>query len=101
MHKDPDRRRAYQRDYYRDPEQMTRRAKACAAWRRRRRERIFRRDGFQCHYCGAVLPAAYLTIDHRLAHALGGTDADWNRLTACAVCNREKSDLPYEFFMAL
>jgi 5-methylcytosine-specific restriction endonuclease McrA len=101
VYKDAEQRRAYQRVYYRAAEQLARRARVCAAWRRRRRERIFRRDGFRCHYCGAVFAPADLTIDHRLARALGGTDADWNRLTSCADCNREKGALPYEFFLAM
>lgn len=59
-----------------------------SAWWRRRRERIFARDGHRCAVCGS---AEGLTVDHIRARALGGTDALRNLQTLCGPCNTQKS----------
>lgn len=60
---------------------------------KRLRFEIFRRDGFQCRYCGkrAAETADGLTVDHVVPVALGGTDDSTNLVTACADCNAGKS----------
>lgn len=51
---------------------------------------IFKRDFFTCQYCGATPPAAILEVDHILAVASGGTNAQDNLVTSCWTCNRGK-----------
>jgi 5-methylcytosine-specific restriction endonuclease McrA len=49
---------------------------------------VFRRDGYQCQYCGS--PSAHLTLDHVLPKRYGGP-YDWeNLVSACPQCNRRK-----------
>lgn len=97
---DPEARRAYQREYTKRPHQLARRAKQQVKWRRRRRERIFARDGYRCHYCRAPFPYRDLTIDHKVPLYHGGPDTDDNKLTACRPCNRRKGTMSYERYMA-
>jgi hypothetical protein len=55
---------------------------------------VFKRDGFQCTYCGQSPPAVVLECDHIEPKAKGGTD-DINNLTAaCFACNRGKTHIP-------
>lgn len=51
---------------------------------------IFKRDDFQCRYCGKRSPEAILEVDHVLPRASGGTDDYDNLVTACFECNRGK-----------
>ena len=51
---------------------------------------VFKRDGFQCQYCGAHPPAAILHVDHIVAVVAGGTNVIDNLVTACATCNLGK-----------
>lgn len=51
---------------------------------------VFKRDGFECQYCGAHPPGVLLHIDHILAVANGGTNAIDNLVTACQPCNLGK-----------
>lgn len=58
---------------------------------------VFKRDGFQCQYCGAKAPEAVLHVDHVKPVAEGGTNDLLNLVTACQPCNlgkgaRELSD---------
>jgi 5-methylcytosine-specific restriction endonuclease McrA len=63
------------------------------------RANIFRRDGFQCAYCGT---RANLTIDHVLPRSHGGRDAWENLITACQSCNTRKGNrLPDDAGMPL
>jgi 5-methylcytosine-specific restriction endonuclease McrA len=50
------------------------------------RERILRRDGFICQYCGQEAD----TVDHVIPRRLGGLDDDQNLLSACYKCNLAK-----------
>lgn len=53
------------------------------------RSNIYKRDGYECVYCGST---QNLTLDHVYPKSKGGKDT-WNNLvTACHVCNSEKSD---------
>jgi hypothetical protein len=58
------------------------------------RFRIFRRDGFQCQYCGRVPPDAVLRVDHIVPVADGGTNDEDNLTTACHDCNAGKGRSP-------
>lgn len=65
-----------------------------ASLSKRTRFEIFKRDGFQCAYCGNTPPRVVLTIDHVTPHSKGGSDDIANLLTACSDCNSGKSDVP-------
>ena len=53
------------------------------------RQRIFKRDKYECGYCGSK---KNLTIDHIIPRSKGG-DNSWNNLiTCCNRCNNEKDD---------
>lgn len=62
----------------------------------RLRFEVFKRDHFQCVYCGSTPMQAALHVDHVLAVAQGGTDDPSNLVTACAACNLGKSDVPLD-----
>lgn len=52
---------------------------------------VFKRDGFQCQYCGRTPPAVVLEPDHIHPVAKGGKNDIDNLVTACFDCNRGKS----------
>jgi len=54
---------------------------------------VFKRDGFQCAYCGKSPPEVILEIDHIEPTSRGGNDDINNLLTACFDCNRGKRDI--------
>lgn len=57
------------------------------------RENVFKRDGFECQYCGTKKE---LTIDHIIPKAKGGKTS-WNNLvTACKKCNSKKGNFTLE-----
>lgn len=56
----------------------------------KRRERIFRRDGFTCVYCGVSDPTVELTLDHVEPRVKGGDTSDGNIVTCCRHCNALK-----------
>jgi 5-methylcytosine-specific restriction endonuclease McrA len=58
------------------------------------RERIFARDGFRCVYCGLVLPAEQLSLDHVQPRLRGGDASEGNLVTACRPCNTRKGSAP-------
>lgn len=51
---------------------------------------VFKRDGFQCQYCGAVPPKAVLHVDHIVPVASDGGNEESNLITACNACNLGK-----------
>lgn len=51
---------------------------------------IFKRDGFQCRYCGQTPPAVILEVDHVIPVSEAGADDKENLITACFDCNRGK-----------
>ena len=53
---------------------------------------VFKRDRFTCTYCGGHPPDVLLEADHVIPRAAGGSDDMSNLVTACADCNRGKSD---------
>lgn len=57
---------------------------------------VFKRDGFQCAYCGKSPPAVVLEIDHIKPKSRKGKDDLNNLLTACFDCNRGKTNIPLD-----
>ena len=54
------------------------------------RYNIFRRDNFECQYCGGKHS---LTLDHVIPKSKGG-DSSWkNLITACSKCNNAKGNM--------
>ncbi len=51
------------------------------------RHNIFKRDHFECQYCGSP---KNLTLDHVVPRSRGGESSWTNLLTACARCNHAK-----------
>lgn len=63
------------------------------------RQNIFKRDGYQCQYCGTTKD---LTLDHVLPRSRKGRSSWTNLVTACKSCNSRKGDaLPEEIGMDL
>jgi len=57
---------------------------------------IFKRDQFQCQYCGRKPPIVVLEIDHIIPVSKGGDDLQENLITACEECNRGKAARPLD-----
>ena len=53
------------------------------------RHRLFRRDGYECVYCGSK---RNLTVDHIIPKSKGGENTWLNLTTCCSSCNRKKGD---------
>ena len=53
---------------------------------------VFKRDKFECQYCGAHPPMVVLHVDHIQPVAKGGKNDQDNLITACEACNQGKSD---------
>ena len=51
---------------------------------------VFKRDGFECQYCGAHPPASILHCDHINPVANGGKNDIDNLITSCDACNLGK-----------
>lgn len=51
------------------------------------RQNIFKRDNFECQYCGSEKD---LTIDHVMPRSRGGKSTWKNLITACKQCNAKK-----------
>ena len=58
------------------------------------RDRIFRRDGYRCVYCGKTLPVELLSLDHVQPRWRGGDNSPGNLVTACREDNARKGSLP-------
>ncbi len=66
------------------------------------RKNILMRDRNTCQYCGAVLVAGELTLDHVIPRSRGGVSAWENLVACCHGCNRRKGNqLPLEAGMKL
>lgn len=66
------------------------------------RKNILMRDRNTCQYCGEVLAAASLTLDHVLPRSRGGKSTWENLVACCHGCNHRKGDrLPAEAGMKL
>ena len=53
------------------------------------RQNIFKRDNFECQYCGTKRD---LTLDHVMPSSKGGKHSWTNLVTACKRCNARKGD---------
>ena len=56
---------------------------------RANRNRIYKRDGYQCVYCGSH---KNLTLDHVIPKSRGGSNTWTNLVTSCQKCNLKKAD---------
>lgn len=61
---------------------------------KRTRFEVFKRDRFECQYCGAHPPAVLLHVDHITPVAEGGSGDIDNLVTACEPCNLGKGAVP-------
>ena len=57
------------------------------------RNNIFKRDGFECQYCGSEKD---LTLDHVVPRSKGGPSNWKNLVTACKTCNAQKGNFTPE-----
>lgn len=63
---------------------------------------IFKRDSFQCQYCGVQPGTANLNIDHVVPRAQGGKTTWENVVAACIPCNSRKGNkTPWQAKMIL
>lgn len=60
----------------------------------RKRFEVFKRDDFQCRYCGRKTPEVVLEVDHIVPVCEGGSDDEINLATSCWECNSGKSGVP-------
>src|SRR5690348_12312856 len=66
------------------------------------RKNILLRDRNSCQYCGVVLSAGELTLDHVIPRSRGGSSTWENLVACCHTCNRRKGNqLPAEAGMKL
>lgn len=56
---------------------------------RANRNRIYKRDGYECVYCGSKKD---LTLDHVIPKSKGGQNTWTNLVTCCFKCNLKKGD---------
>jgi len=64
------------------------------------RKNILMRDRNTCQYCGSILVAAELTLDHVVPRSRGGSSTWENLVACCHPCNRVKGNhLPPEVNM--
>jgi 5-methylcytosine-specific restriction endonuclease McrA len=56
------------------------------------RKNILLRDRSTCQYCGSVLPASELTLDHVIPRSRGGLSTWENLVACCHECNRRKGN---------
>ena len=64
------------------------------------RERVIRRDGYRCVYCGEPMAAERLTLDHVQPRMRGGDQSEGNLVAACRACNTEKGGAPAWSYLA-
>jgi 5-methylcytosine-specific restriction endonuclease McrA len=66
------------------------------------RKNILLRDRNTCQYCGKILAAGELTLDHVIPRSRGGASTWENLVACCHNCNRKKGNmLPHECNMRL
>lgn len=58
------------------------------------RNRILRRDGYKCRYCGDRAT----DIDHVFPYSKGGMDTDGNLVASCKACNCTAHDRAFDSF---
>jgi hypothetical protein len=66
------------------------------------RHNVFKRDKFQCQYCGKKLSEKSATLDHIIPKSKGGQDSWDNTVCCCMNCNSRKGNRsPEESHMVL
>lgn len=60
---------------------------------KRMRFEVFKRDNFECQYCGAKPPKIPLELDHIIPVSKNGKTIIDNLITACFDCNRGKTNI--------
>ncbi len=55
---------------------------------------VFRRDNYQCRYCGATDQP--LTVDHMVLWEAMGPSIETNLITSCKKCNNRRGSMLYE-----
>ena len=56
------------------------------------RKNILLRDRNTCQFCGTLLPASELTLDHVMPRSRGGRSSWENLVASCYSCNNRKGD---------
>lgn len=56
-------------------------------------QRVFKRDGYKCRYCGN--DETPLTVDHLVCWEEGGPSTEENLVSACRRCNKTRGNLSY------
>lgn len=56
------------------------------------RKSLIKRDKSTCQYCGKVLTASQITVDHIIPKAQGGGTSFINCVICCQTCNFNKAD---------
>lgn len=64
-------------------------------------ERLFRLDGFRCHYCQRLLTRKTATRDHKIPKSLGGCNHISNLVLSCGWCNSAKGSMTDLEFLAI
>jgi len=75
------------------PKNLTKNSKQLT---KKTRFEVFKRDSFQCQYCGKTPPEITLEIDHINPKSKGGSNDINNLITACFDCNRGKKNIPLD-----
>lgn len=81
---------------------MSQRERKGAGVRPTTRARIYERDGWRCVYCTSpVTPGEHgsASLDHVLAHELGGKQDASNLVTCCRHCNSSKKESNIRTFL--
>ena len=61
-----------------------------------KRQELFERDKWKCHYCGEEVTKDSATLDHLIPQSNGGKNTKENLKTSCLLCNSIKSGKTYE-----
>lgn len=56
------------------------------------RANVYRRDAYQCQYCGCNPPISEMTLDHVIPRSRGGGTSWTNVVCCCRTCNYSKND---------
>jgi 5-methylcytosine-specific restriction endonuclease McrA len=70
---------------------VTKRSSAGSRDKKKRKEKLYKRQDGQCAYCGISLEYGEMTLDHIIPLSKGGTNALSNLRGACMYCNRDKA----------
>lgn len=108
-HYDPEKRKSYMDRYYPENREVflenVRRRKArrkgAKVVKKVNIRRVIERCGDRCQFCGVDTSSVGRTIDHILPLKRGGSHEEANLQVLCATCNRAKSTMTMEEFVAV